>query len=371
MGLVCYSARTFFKHQRSFLFPAVIYHWESYQTDLLNKVKDLKDVVSAGDGRYDSMGHSAKYGAYTLLCTTIMKIVHFELVQANETGGSYQTELEGVKPCFGFLQRLGVKIGVFISDCHRGIAKWIRENCPGTTHFFDIWHVAWSVTKKLLAASTEKGCEIIQDWMKGIRRHLYWSATSTKPGFGSLTLAKWNSFLRHVANKHTDHPDPLYKVCNHANLPSRKWIKIGTAAYDKLKSLLTGKALLNDIKQLSPDAQTSCLEGFRDTLNHWHPKMIGFSWLGSFCRQHILASLHFNENLHRDTQVTRDGKKYFQITYPKFKLGEEVVRGVATPPTYGKLTVEYKKLLFNLSKQEMKEVFDTFCPDSRTRHCPI
>ena len=81
MGLVCYSARTFFKHQRSFLFPAVIHHWESYQTDLLNKVKDLKDVVWAGDGLYDSMGHSAKYGAYTLLCTTIMKIVHFELVQ--------------------------------------------------------------------------------------------------------------------------------------------------------------------------------------------------------------------------------------------------------------------------------------------------
>ena len=148
-------------------------------------------------------------------------------LQANETGGSYQTELEGVKRCFGFLQRLGVKIGVFISDRHRGIAKWIRENCPGTTHFFDIWHVARSVTKKLLAASKEKGCEIIQDWMKGIRRHLYWSATSTKPGFGSLILAKWNSFLRHVANKHTDHPDPLYKVCNHGNLPSRKWIKIG------------------------------------------------------------------------------------------------------------------------------------------------
>ena len=143
-------------------------------------------------------------------------------LQANETGGSYQTELEGVKRCFGFLQRLGVKIGVFISDRHRGIAKWIRENGPGTTHFFDIWHVARSVTKKLLAASKEKGCEIIQDWMKGIRRHLYWSATSTKPGFGSLILAKWNSFLRHVANKHTDHPDPLYKVCNHGNLPSRK-----------------------------------------------------------------------------------------------------------------------------------------------------
>ncbi|KAK2552961.1 hypothetical protein P5673_025663 [Acropora cervicornis] len=279
----------------------LVFRHMGLQTDLVNKVRDLKDVVWAGDGRYDSMGHSAKYAA-------------------------------------------GVTTGVFIPDRHRGIPKWIRENCPGTTHFYDIWHVARSVTKKLLAASKEKGCEIIQDWMKGIRRHMYWSATSTKPGFGSLILAKRNSFLGHVANKHADHPDPLYKVCNHGSLPSRKWIKIGPAAYDKLKSLLTGKALLNDIKQLSPDAQRSCLEGFHATLNHWHPKMIGFSWLGSFCR-HILAILHFNENLHRDTQVNRDGEKYFQITYPKFKL------------VYAE---DIKKLLFNLSKQEMKEVFDRY-----------
>jgi len=46
------------------------------------------------------------------------------------------------------------------------------------------------VTKKLLAAGKEKGCEVIKEWSKGIRKHLYWSATSTKPGFGSLILAK-------------------------------------------------------------------------------------------------------------------------------------------------------------------------------------
>jgi len=32
----------------------------------------------------------------------------------------------------------------------------------------------------LLSASKEKGCEIIKDWMKGIRRHVYWCATLTK-----------------------------------------------------------------------------------------------------------------------------------------------------------------------------------------------
>ena len=124
-----------------------------------------------------------------------------------------------------------MKVSVFVSDRHRGIAKWIREVCKETTHYYDIWHVARSVTKKLLAASKEKGCEIIKEWSKGIRRHLYWSATSTKPGFSNLTLAKWKSFLRYVANKHSNHPDPLYHKCNHEELPPRKWIKIGELSH--------------------------------------------------------------------------------------------------------------------------------------------
>ena len=37
-----------------------------------------------GDGRFDSVGHSSKYVVYTMLCTTIMKIVHFELVQVSD-----------------------------------------------------------------------------------------------------------------------------------------------------------------------------------------------------------------------------------------------------------------------------------------------
>ena len=50
--------------------------------------------------------------------------------------------------------------------------------------------------------------------------------------------------------------------------------------------------------------------------------------------RHILASLHFNENLHRDTQLNKNGEKYFKVAYPKYKLGEEVVHEVASPPTY-------------------------------------
>lgn len=69
-------------------------------------------------------------------------------------------------------------------------------------------------------------------------------------------------------------------------------ILTGTAAYDKLKALLTKKALLNDIKKMSPDAQTSCLEGFHATLNYWHPKLICYSWLGSLCR-FVVIEIYF------------------------------------------------------------------------------
>ena len=47
---------------------------------MLEKLKD-QEVVLAGDGRHDSMGHSAKYGTYTMFCCSIGLIIHILLVQ--------------------------------------------------------------------------------------------------------------------------------------------------------------------------------------------------------------------------------------------------------------------------------------------------
>ena len=81
MGLSVYESRTFFYHQSRFLFPVILKYWETYQASLVTTIKGMKDAVWSGDGRFDSMGHSAKFGVYTLLCSPIMKIVHFELLQ--------------------------------------------------------------------------------------------------------------------------------------------------------------------------------------------------------------------------------------------------------------------------------------------------
>lgn len=64
-------------------------------------------------------------------------------------------------------------------------------------------------------------------------------------------------------------------------------------------------------------------------------QLIYFCCYWSCFYRHVLASLHFNENLQRQTKKSDKGEDYLKVTYPKFKLGEEVVREVPVSPTYG------------------------------------
>ena len=127
--------------------------------------------------------------------------------QSNETTSSTATELEGAKRSFKSLHDRALRIDTFISDRHQGIAKWINECHKVTQHFYDTWHVARTITKKMLKAGKETDCRIITDWVKGVRNHLYWAPTTMKAGFGELIEAKWSSFMRHVADKHDNHPN--------------------------------------------------------------------------------------------------------------------------------------------------------------------
>ena len=81
MGLAVYSVRTFFVHQAKFLFPVILQFWEIYQAKLISHLKTIKNVTWCGDGRFDSMGHCAKYEVYSMFCSTINKVVHFQLLQ--------------------------------------------------------------------------------------------------------------------------------------------------------------------------------------------------------------------------------------------------------------------------------------------------
>ena len=59
-----------------------------------------------------------------------------------------------------------------MSECHRGICKYIRNSHPAIKHFFDQWHVIKGIVKKkMLKATREKGCERMKEWTKGV---IYW-----------------------------------------------------------------------------------------------------------------------------------------------------------------------------------------------------
>ncbi|XP_019616683.1 PREDICTED: uncharacterized protein LOC109464189 [Branchiostoma belcheri] len=139
-------------------------------------------------------------------------------------------ELEGAKRSFSFLSEAGLKIKTFITDRHKGIDRWIREEQKDTAHYYDLWHVCKSLVKDLRKAYKEKNCEVIKDWCKSIKKHLYWCAQSTSQGFGQLIVAKWKSIMRHIANKHDGHPDESFPTCAHGPLDQeRKWIFSGTS----------------------------------------------------------------------------------------------------------------------------------------------
>ena len=81
MGMCAIRSRTFFIHQSKLILPSILLHWETYRGYLVEKVKMMEGIVWSGDGRFDSMGHSAKYGTYSMFCSPMDKIVHFELLQ--------------------------------------------------------------------------------------------------------------------------------------------------------------------------------------------------------------------------------------------------------------------------------------------------
>lgn len=139
-------------------------------------------------------------------------------------------ELKGAQLCFSHLKERQIMIKVFVSDQHKGIAKWIREWNPSTIHYFDQWHIAKNISKKMFAASRQKGCELIADWIQAVKNHVYWCSTSTKEGFQSMILAKWKSLIRHISDCHSDHPDGLFTECAHGDIEPREWIKKGEPA---------------------------------------------------------------------------------------------------------------------------------------------
>ncbi|VDI38082.1 Hypothetical predicted protein [Mytilus galloprovincialis] len=337
MNISCISMSTYMSHQKFFIFPAIGHVWFNYQQDYVHDViQSGRSVVLGGDGRCDTPGHCAKYGSYNMIDLDEGTVADIQLVQSNEVPNSHHMEKAGLERSIEFFRHHNIPIKTIITDGHKMIAKWIREQMPETTHHLDVWHVAKGLKKKLAKLSLEKDCKDLQPWIKSIVNHLYWTAASSTGLDQVVIVAKWYSILNHIINVHDGHGDE-FPACQHGPLEGRerhkKWLKPGTKVYEKLQGIVCHWQMKKNIVMLSPGKQTSALEGYHSVINHFAPKMIGFSYHGMLCRL-WLAALHFNENSQREQAVTKDGRARYKIVYPKFKKGDYSVKRILVDCTY-------------------------------------
>ena len=332
------SKRTFNNHQSSYLHPVVSMVWTKCQEKYFTEMRAKRlPLTVGGDGRADSPGHSAKYGSYTLLDMDYMLVIDVQLVQSNEVKSSVHMEKEGLVRSMAKMKEEQMMVGELVTDRHSQIVKYVREEMPHTTHCFDVWHVAKGLKKKLTALSRLKQCEAITPWIRSITNHMYWVPASTPDGHEDTMWEKWKSITGHISNVHTQN-GKYFKRCEHEPLEGKerkkKWLQPGTLAFEKLQDLLTTKQMEKDVRKLSPGAQTAVLEAYHSIVNHFAPKMIGFSFHGMHSRL-LLAALHYNENGQRAQAETKDGDKRSAIIYPKYKKGECTKREIKVECTYG------------------------------------
>ncbi|ELT92852.1 hypothetical protein CAPTEDRAFT_78515, partial [Capitella teleta] len=147
--------------------------------------------------RADTPGHCAKYGTYSFMELNLNRILDVQVVpsiifsepiqymfdyiclQSNEVRGSYHMEKEGLIRCLDTVMGHDLQIGTIVTDRHRQIAKFIREELQGVIHRFDVWHVVKGFSKKWESTSKLKGCQDLSLWTKSVVNHMYWSAASS------------------------------------------------------------------------------------------------------------------------------------------------------------------------------------------------
>ena len=175
LKLKFFSERTFYSIQDKYLFPVINEFWHQEQNSVFSELGN-KDLWLSGDGRCDSPGHNAKYGTYTMIDQHTDKIVDFHVVQVTEVSSSNAMEREGFKRCMNHIKDHRGQIKDVATDRHVGIRADMKRNFPEIDHQFDVWHLAKSITKKLIEKSKKKDCGKLSPWIKSISNHLWWCA---------------------------------------------------------------------------------------------------------------------------------------------------------------------------------------------------
>lgn len=118
------SISKFMNHQKFYLYIAIGHVWHTWQSFYVKEIVDQKTSLTlSGDGRYDTPGHSAKYGCYSMLDLKEGLVVDEQLVQSNEVKSCCHMEKEGLIRTIEFFKHKGIPIEILITDRHVQIVK--------------------------------------------------------------------------------------------------------------------------------------------------------------------------------------------------------------------------------------------------------
>lgn len=82
-GIQCFSDRTYSSIQYGYLVPVIRLVWDFKQTVLIDEIKENYSgkVKLGGDARCCSLGHTAKYGWYSMMNLKNSTVLDIQLVQ--------------------------------------------------------------------------------------------------------------------------------------------------------------------------------------------------------------------------------------------------------------------------------------------------
>uniref|UniRef100_A0A3B4XFR6 Uncharacterized protein n=1 Tax=Seriola lalandi dorsalis TaxID=1841481 RepID=A0A3B4XFR6_SERLL len=203
--------------------------------------------------RYDSPGHSASYGTYSLLDIKSKLVVVQETVKVTEVKNSYLLEVKGLERCLSKLGDYDVTLFVLATDCHLSVQKII-------------W---WEYNRNMISG------------ILMITNHLWFCVTTCEENVTKLKK-KWISILHHITNVH-------------------HWVSVLPNSKLDQTSLGTHTGQLESLHSLYTKYATERKKFLRESLE---------------ARLHV-AALDHNNHVDRETAKTKQGEEQHKHQYSK------------------------------------------------------
>ena len=137
----------FYKIQSSTIWPVVDFTWRNH-VGSIQICCGGDEMCVIGDGRSGGPGRSAKYGMYTVMDQATEYILVMEVVHVSETDqNSKAMEPEGLRRILKRLHEASVAVSMIATDRSPSVRTVLRDEFPGITHQYDVWHFAKSIHK--------------------------------------------------------------------------------------------------------------------------------------------------------------------------------------------------------------------------------